>query len=49
MNSEIVLELAEGKTLTATLTLESAEALDLKIGDPAQALIKAPLVILAVD
>lgn len=49
VNSEIVLELAQGKTLTATLTLESANELDLKVGDSALALIKAPHVILAVD
>jgi molybdate transport system regulatory protein len=49
VNSEIVLELAQGKTLTATLTLESANELGLKVGDAALALIKAPHVILAVD
>lgn len=49
VNAEVVLELTGGKTLAATLTLESAEALDLKVGDPAIALIKAPHVILAVE
>ncbi|WP_374576052.1 TOBE domain-containing protein [Phenylobacterium sp.] len=49
VNSEIALELADGKTLTATITRESAEALDLKPGDAALALIKAPHVILAVE
>lgn len=49
VSSEIVLQLAEGKTLTATLTRESADDLDLKVGDPVQALVKAPHVILAVE
>ena len=49
VNSEVGLDLGAGKTLTATLTLESANMLDLKIGDPLQALIKAPHVILAVE
>ena len=49
VNAEIVLELAGGKTLTATLTLESAQALDLKVGEAAIALVKAPHVILAVE
>lgn len=49
VNSEVVIDLAAGKTLTATLTKESAEALALKPGDPIIALIKAPHVILAVE
>jgi molybdate transport system regulatory protein len=49
VNSEIVLELAPGKTLTATVTRESADALDLSFGARAQALIKASHVILAVE
>lgn len=49
VNSEIALALADGKSLTATVTRESAEALDLKLGDPVTALIKAPHVILAVE
>ena len=49
VNSEITLELRLGKTLTATLTRESAVALDFAVGAPAQALIKASHVILAVD
>ena len=49
VNSEITLELAAGKTLTATVTKESAEALDLGVGAPATALIKASHVILATD
>jgi len=49
VNSEISLDLAAGKALTAIVTRESAEALDLKVGDAATALIKAPHVILAVE
>lgn len=49
VSSEVTLELAVGKTLTATLTRESADALDLTPGVPAMALIKASHVILAVE
>jgi molybdate transport system regulatory protein len=49
VSSEITLEIAEGKTLTATITHESAEAMALKVGEPVTALIKAPHVILAVE
>ena len=34
VSSEITLDIAEGKTLTATITRESAEACDLTEGDP---------------
>ena len=49
VNAEVTLDLATGKSLTATVTLESVRALDLKVGDPASALIKASHVILAVE
>jgi molybdate transport system regulatory protein len=49
VNSEIVLELSPGKTITAVITRESAEALGLDVGRPALALIKASHVILAVE
>ena len=49
VSSEITLDLAAGKTLTATLTRESADALELTPGTPALALIKASHVILAVE
>lgn len=49
VNDEVVLELDSGKTLTATITRESAQTLGFEIGAPAQALIKASHVILAVD
>jgi molybdate transport system regulatory protein len=49
VNSEISLAIGGGKTITATITCESANALDLKPGEPAIALIKASHVILAVE
>lgn len=49
VNSDIRLDLGGGKTLAATITLESAEVLGLAVGDPVTALIKAPHVILAVE
>ena len=49
VNSEITLDIADGKTLTATITRESAEALGLQPGVTVTALIKAPHVILAVE
>jgi molybdate transport system regulatory protein len=49
VNSEIVLALGAGKTLTAIVTRESAVSLGLNVGDPAMALIKASHVILAVE
>jgi molybdate transport system regulatory protein len=49
VNSEVALELADGKTLVSTITKGSVENLGLKIGDRATALIKASHVILAVE
>ena len=49
VNSEITLDLKAGKTLTAVITRESADALDLVVGAPALALVKSSHVILAVD
>jgi molybdate transport system regulatory protein len=49
VNDELTLQIDEGKTVTATVTRESAEALGLAVGSPAQALIKASHVILAVE
>jgi molybdate transport system regulatory protein len=49
VNSEIGVDIGGGKTLTATITLESAQNLELAVGDPITALIKAPHVILAVE
>jgi molybdate transport system regulatory protein len=47
--SEATLSIAEGKTLTATITRQSADAMDLAVGVRLTALIKAPHVILAVE
>jgi molybdate transport system regulatory protein len=49
VNSEVTLELDAGKTLTATLTRTSADALALAEGSRALALVKASHVILVVD
>ena len=49
VSSEITLGIAEGKTLTATITRESAEIMGLAVGKKVTALIKAPHVILAVE
>lgn len=47
--SEIRLDIGAGKTLAASITLESAETLELAPGDRVTALVKAPHVILAVE
>lgn len=49
VNSEITVDIGGGKTLTATVTLESARAMDLAPGVAVTALVKAPHVILAVE
>ncbi len=49
VNSEVVLALGGGKTLTAIVTRESARSLGLEVGGSATALIKASHVILAVE
>jgi len=49
VTSEVVLAIGDGKTLTATITLESASALEIAVGDPVTALIKSSHVILAVE
>jgi molybdate transport system regulatory protein len=49
VSTEISLGIDAGKTLTATITRESADALELAVGDPAVALVKASHVILAVE
>ncbi len=49
VNSEVVLALEGGSRLTAIITEGSLETLDLKVGEPACALIKASHVILGVD
>jgi molybdate transport system regulatory protein len=49
VNSEIGVDIGGGKTLVATITLESAKTLAITVGEPILALIKAPHVILAVE
>lgn len=49
VNTEIGLDIGSGKSLVATVTLESAQDLQLAVGDAVTALIKAPHVILAVE
>ena len=49
VSDEVVLDIGQGKTITATITRGSGEDLGLAVGDRAQALIKASHIILAVD
>lgn len=49
VNSEIAVSIGGGKTLTATVTVESAQALALNPGQRVTALVKASHVILAVE
>lgn len=49
VNTEVILELADGKTLAATITRQSAETLDLTMDAAMAALVKASHVILAVE
>jgi len=49
VSSEIALAIGGGKTLTAMITLESAAALEIDVGDRVTALIKASHLILAVE
>lgn len=49
VNSEVILDIGNGKSIAAIITKESAQSLDLKVGDPATALIKASHIILACD
>jgi len=49
VNSEIVLELAQGVEVVSIITRESAESLQLAAGKTAYAVIKASNVMIAVD
>lgn len=49
VNSEIILDLGDGKSIASIITKESAGSLDFKVGERACALIKASHIILAVD
>jgi len=49
VESEVVLEIAPGVQVVATITKSSAERMALKAGDAAAAIIKASSVIIGVD
>ena len=49
VNTEIDIDIGGGKTLTSVITRHSADALDLRIGEPVAALFDAGHVILVVD
>jgi molybdate transport system regulatory protein len=49
VNTEVSLDIGGGKSLVATITLDSARALQIAVGDAVTALVKAPHVILAVE
>jgi molybdate transport system regulatory protein len=49
VNTEIVIDIGGGKTLTSVITRQSADALDLRRGEPVSALFDASHVILVVD
>lgn len=49
VSSEIILDIGHGKTLAATITRQSAEAMGLAMGAGVTALVKAPHVLLAVE
>lgn len=49
VNSEVVIELAGGDTITAIITKGSEQSLGLKVGGTAYAIIKASSVMLGVD
>ena len=49
VNTEVTLDLGHGRSIAAVITRDSADALGLRVGEPAWALIKASHVILAVD
>ncbi|MCX6062305.1 MAG: TOBE domain-containing protein [Campylobacterales bacterium] len=47
INSEIILSIGGGATLTAVITNDSVEDMALKMGDSIYAIIKAPFVMVA--
>jgi len=49
VNCEVVIELAGGDTITSIITKSSVEALGLKVGGTAYAVIKASSVLVGVD
>ena len=49
VNSEVVIDIGNQKTVVAIITKESQKNLDLKIGDSIEAIIKASAIIIAVN
>ena len=49
VNTEVMLEIGDGQQLTSVITKSSAEKLELEIGKPVYAVIKASNVMLALD
>jgi len=49
VSTEVAIDIGDGKTIVAVVTLDSAREMDLKLGDPAVAFFKSSHVILAVD
>ena len=49
VNSEVVLEIADGARVVSIITNDAVAGLGLKVGMPAYAIIKASNVIIAVD
>lgn len=49
VNTEVVIEVAEGVVLTSVITKASAERLGLRVGSSAHAVIKASDVMIGVD
>jgi molybdopterin-binding protein len=49
VSTEVTIEIAPGISVVATISSRSADALGLRVGKPAHALIKASSVIVAVD
>jgi molybdopterin-binding protein len=49
INSEVIIETSHGETIVSVITKESVESLELKVGKPVYAVIKASFVMVAVD
>jgi molybdopterin-binding protein len=49
VNSEVIIETANGETIVSVITKESSESLELKTGKEVYAVIKASNVMVAVD
>lgn len=49
INSEIIIATSSGETIVSVITKESVERMDLKVGSPVYAVIKASNVMVAVD